>query len=234
MISNLKSRLIDGMLELLDPVTGATLLRIDAVGQTITVPSGVTFSADGIGSILVSQLSDASANGRSLLTAADYAAMRTLLSLDLANASEVNAGSSSTKVVTPDALAGSTFGSRSMCLQVFGPTTDVATGDGKLYVTIPEELNGMNLIAVHARVITAGTTGTTDIQIANVTDSVDMLSTKLTIDSTETGSNTAASTAVIDTSHDDVATNDTLRIDVDAVSSTAPKGLLIRLRFQLP
>ncbi len=125
---------------------------------------------------------------------------------------------------------------RSQSLQavVFGFATNTATGDGKYYLTIPEELNGMNLVGVHARVITAGTTNTTDIQIANVTDTVDMLSTKLTIDSAETSSSTAAAPAVIDTTKDDVATNDLLRIDVDAVSTTPAVGLIVRLRFQLP
>lgn len=109
-----------------------------------------------------------------------------------------------------------------------------STGDGKAYVTIPEDLNGWNLTACHARVITAGTTNTTDIQIRNVTDSVDMLSTKLTIDSGETGSDTAATPYVIDTTKDDVATNDLLAIDLDQVSSTPAKGLIIRLRFVKP
>jgi len=121
-----------------------------------------------------------------------------------------------------------------VCIQVVDGATDTATGDGKAYFTIPEELNGMNLVGVHARVVTAGTTGTTDFQIANVTDSVDMLSTKLTIDSGETGSDTAATPAVIDTTKDDVATNDLLRIDCDAVATTAAKGLVVRLRFALP
>lgn len=117
---------------------------------------------------------------------------------------------------------------------VFEATTDTATGDGKAYLVIPSFLNGMNLTRVHARVNTAGTTGTTDIQIHNVTDVVDMLSTKLTIDSGETGSDTAATPAVINTSNDDVATNDLLRVDLDAVSTTAAQGLIITLEFQLP
>lgn len=119
-------------------------------------------------------------------------------------------------------------------IQLLDGAFSIATGDGKAYFTIPEELNGMNLVGVHARVVTAGTTGTTDIQIRNVTDSVDMLSTKLTIDSDETGSDTAATAAVIDTTKDDVVTNDLLAIDIDAVSTTAPKGLIARLRFALP
>jgi hypothetical protein len=61
-----------------------------------------------------------------------------------------------------------------------------------------------------------------------------MLSTKLTIDSGETGSDTAATPAVINTSYDDVATNDLLRIDIDAISTTAPKGLIVTLEFRLP
>jgi Protein of unknown function (DUF2793) len=116
---------------------------------------------------------------------------------------------------------------------VFAPTTDVTTGDGAGYCVVPAALNGLNLTRVHARVITAGTTGTTDIQIANVTQAADMLSTKITIDSGETGSDTAATAPVIDTGNDDVATNDLLRIDCDAVSTTKPKGLIITLEFSL-
>ncbi len=119
-------------------------------------------------------------------------------------------------------------------IQVIAGGDSLATGDGQAYITIPLECNGMNLVGVHARVITAGTTGTTDIQIRNVTDSADMLSTKLTIDSGETGSDTAATPAVIDTTKDDVVTNDLLAIDIDAISTTAPKGLIVVLRFALP
>ncbi len=110
-------------------------------------------------------------------------------------------------------------------------TADLSTGDGKAYVTIPSSMNGFDLTAVHAEVITAGTTGTTDIQIYNVTQTTDVLTTKITIDSTETGSDTAATPAVIDTANDDVASYDVIRIDVDAVATTAPKGLIVTLTF---
>lgn len=114
---------------------------------------------------------------------------------------------------------------------VFGFTTDVATGDGKFYIHIDPRVAGMSLIDVHAKVITAGTTNTTQIQIANVTTGNDMLSTKLSVDSGETDSSTAASPAVINTAYKSVSLNDILRIDVDAVSTTAPKGLLVTLGF---
>lgn len=123
---------------------------------------------------------------------------------------------------------------RSTSTQVIAPTTDCSTGDGKAYFTIPTGVGGANLVAVHARVVTAGTTGTMDIQIHNVTKAQDMLSTKITIDSTETGSETAATAAVINTSTDDVSTNDLIRIDIDAVHTTAAKGLIVTLTFQAP
>jgi hypothetical protein len=116
-------------------------------------------------------------------------------------------------------------------IEVFSPTSDWSTGDGKKYFHIPTELNGMNLVYVHAFDVTAGTTGVSTIQIANVTDGTDMLSTRITIDSGETGSNTAATPAVIDTTKDDVATNDVIRIDIDGTSTTAPKGLVVTLGF---
>ena len=153
---------------------------------------------------------------------------------DTASASDVNTGTNATKAVTSDALAGSNFGISYVQVVAVEYTTDTATGNGKAYFHIPPALNGMNLIYVHGEVITAGTTGTTDIQIANETQANDMLSTKLTIDSGETGSDTAAAAAVIDTSNDHVATNDRLRIDIDAVSTTAAKGLIVTMGFQLP
>lgn len=154
--------------------------------------------------------------------------------VELATIAETNTGTDATRAVTPDGLAGSNLGTKALQVTVFDYATDVATGDGKGYVTVPSSYNGMNLIAVHARVITAGTTGTTDIQIHNLSQTADMLSTKLTIDSTETGSDTAATAAVIDTNEDDVASWDILRIDVDAVSTTAPKGLIVTMEFRLP
>jgi hypothetical protein len=121
-------------------------------------------------------------------------------------------------------------------LLIFDDSEDCATGDGAgdLFFRVPSPLNGWNLVDVAAACQTAGTTGTMDIQIHNVTDSVDMLSTKITIDSGETDSSTAATPPVINTSNDDVATADQLRIDVDAVQTTPAKGLLVELTFQLP
>ncbi len=117
---------------------------------------------------------------------------------------------------------------------VFDDSEDVATGDGAgdVFFRVPDILNGWNLTGVAAQVQTAGTTGTTDVQLHNVTQAADMLTTKITIDSAETDSSTAATAAVIDTANDDVATADQIRVDVDAVSTTAPKGLLVEMQFR--
>ncbi len=129
-------------------------------------------------------------------------------------------------------------------VEVFGPGVDTATGDGKAYFRIPTPLNGMNLTAVSANVLTAGTTGTINIDVdrcaAAATGNVcsgtvaDMLSTNLTIDTGENSSSNAATPAVIDAANDDVATGQILRINVDAVHTTPAQGLIVNLEFALP
>lgn len=151
-----------------------------------------------------------------------------------ADVSAVNTGTSSNTFVTPDSLAGSNLGERTIEIVVFDSGDTVTTGDGAAYAVIPSSLDGMNLVEVFAGVSTAGTTGTTDIQIHNVSGAADMLSTKITIDSGEQTNQTAATPAVIDTANDDVSSWEQIRIDVDAVSTTPPQGLIVALVFRLP
>lgn len=162
----------------------------------------------------------------------DY--LDTLSGLEAASIAEVNAGTEAGKSVTPDALAGSNFGKAVVTILVSDPAGDaITTGDGKAYYRVPSTLNGMNLVAVAAAVTTASSSGIPTVQIANVTQAADMLTTKLTIDASETDSSTAAAAAVIDTGNDDVATGDMLRIDID-VAGTGAKGLMVEMQFQLP
>ena len=118
-------------------------------------------------------------------------------------------------------------------LPVGSSAVDLATGDGQAFFRVPTELNGMNLTGVAAAVYTAGTTGSLTVQIRNKTQTADMLTTKITIDSTETDSSTAAA-AVIDAANDDVATGDIIAIDIDAVHTTPAKGLVVQMKFELP
>ena len=150
--------------------------------------------------------------------------------VEISTTAETNTGTDTGRAVSPDALAGSYAGTKSVSIQVTDGTTDVTTGDGKAYLTIPEALNGMNLVRAQATVVTAGTTNATTVMIHNKTDAQDMLSGAISIAS----AGTVGTVGTVNATYDDVATNDVLRIDVDSVSTTAPKGLMVILEFRLP
>jgi hypothetical protein len=197
-------------------------------------------SSSGAGDI--EELSTSSA-GVSFLAAADAAAQTALLSassttvsgrVELATNTETTTGTDATRALSPDGFAHSDYGKRVVSILVTDPNgSAITTGDGKAYFRVNSVLNGYNLVGVAAHVTTVSSVGIPTIQIANVTDTVDMLSTKLTIDATEKDSSTAATPAVIDATKDDVATGDELRIDID-VAGTGAKGLSVDLTFQLP
>ncbi len=111
----------------------------------------------------------------------------------------------------------------------------ITTGEGKAYFRVPVTLNGYNLTSVAASVDTVSSSGipTIGIRRKRAGSDVEMLSTLLTIDASETDSSTAAAAAVIDTSNDDVATADRIYIDID-VAGTGAKGLLVEMNFQKP
>lgn len=90
-----------------------------------------------------------------------------------------------------------------------------SVSDGLDYFTVPEEFNGWNIVKVEVALDTASTSGGTEWQLYNVTDSVDVLSTPVTTDEDELSSYTAAAPAVVDTTKDDLATGDRLRADCD-------------------
>lgn len=118
-------------------------------------------------------------------------------------------------------------------IEICDKDTLLTTGNGKKYIHIPPDLNGMDLVYIHGHVLTASAVGIPTFQVYNLTDAVDMLSTPLTIDATETDSSTAANAAVIDAAHDDVATNDVIQIDVDVAGDTT-KGAVVTLGFRMP
>lgn len=122
---------------------------------------------------------------------------------------------------------------RYVCIEVVDKDTLLTTGNGKKAIHIPAELTGMNLVYVHAFNLTPSAVGIPTFQVHNLTDTHDMLSTELTIDATETGSNTAANAAVINTSEDDVVTNDIIQIDCDVAGDTT-KGVYVTLGFSFP
>ena len=113
--------------------------------------------------------------------------------------------------------------------------TALTTGDSKFFFHVPSTLNGFNVVDVHAEVFTAPTGRTIEVELYNVNGGADILSTPISIDISETGSDTAAAPPVIDVAQDDLATNDVIRVDIDYVgSSTAGSGLVVTLICRLP
>lgn len=153
-----------------------------------------------------------------------------------ADVDTTNTGTSTSHATTPDGIAGSYAGTKSWVIALHESDTDSEVADGKVGFVVPASMNGMNIVEAVASVHTAGTTGTTDYQLRRrrATSDVDAFSTKLTIDSGETSSTTAATPVVINTSNDDLQTGDILYVDTDAVSTTAAKGDSVVLSARLP
>lgn len=156
----------------------------------------------------------------------------------LASASNINTGTSTSLIVTPDAIAGSDIGSEPIGFTIDGT---LSTGDGQAYVRVPSQLNGRNIIAVGCGVGTASSSGTPNITFqrgrsasaGSARTKVDILSTALTIDANEYDSKDAATPAVINTSNDDLATGDYLYVNIDGVG-TGSADLSCNLVAQLP
>ncbi len=110
--------------------------------------------------------------------------------------------------------------------------TVVTTGDGKLVFCVPEELNGATLVQAETFISTTSSSGVPTVQLRNVTDAVDMLTTKATIDVSEFTSYSAATRSVVDSANAVVATGDLIAVDID-VAGTGAKGLGVVLSFQL-
>jgi parallel beta-helix repeat protein len=124
---------------------------------------------------------------------------------------------------------------RPITIIVTAPNVNTATGDDQACFIVPSQLNGADITSVYIATPEAGTTGTTNVDLRRVRSgaTVDVLSTNVTIDSTELTSATAATPAVINTSNDDLATGDLIYVDVDAVHTTPAQGLQITIGVTL-
>jgi hypothetical protein len=122
-------------------------------------------------------------------------------------------------------------------LEVFASGSTVKVGSGMMMFTVADpNMSGAYLKSAHLSVQTAGVTNTTSIQIRNAAKgNRKFFSTPISIDSGETGSDTAAAAYVIDAANKDIGAYDRLLIDLPSVSTTAPKGSVqLFLEFYKP
>jgi len=162
--------------------------------------------------------------------------------VELAIASEVNTGTSTTLAITPNAFADSVFGRIYKTLQVFNSTDTVVTGDQKFVYPIPSSLNGFHLVDVEAAVFGASSSGAVNIDLARCVavatgdkcsgTVTDILSVNVTIDQSEDDTYTAATGETINTSNNDFSTGDAIRVDVDG-AGTSVEGLWVTLIFAI-
>jgi hypothetical protein len=116
--------------------------------------------------------------------------------------------------------------------QVIADATDLDTSSGIQYLFVPAKANGMNLVRAQAFVATAGTTNATTIQVRNLTkySGNDALSGAISIASGDT----VGTAGTVNTSYDDVATDDKIKVYVTGQSTTKPKGFYFVLEYQTP
>jgi hypothetical protein len=228
-------------------VTASTPIADANISDDLTVGSGSTFFGAEPSALAIDLMDDATAEEARTSLGADGSGVWQSGSLPSASttasgiaeaaiASEVNTGTDAARYVSPDALAGSNLGIKGFSLQEVARTANVATGDGENVFVVPAWMHGMNIVSVLARVSDDGTTGDTTCTVKRDRGGsvVDVLNgDNMDINSTEFLS-TDGDPGTIDTSNDDLATGDVLYMNVSAVSTTPPKGLVIVVGAQLP
>lgn len=226
--------LVDGTTVDLTYNDGTPSITAEVVAGSLTNSHINASAAIALSKLATDPLARANHTGTQAGTTVDAATTSVRGTVPLATTAETTTGTDTGRAVTPDGLAGSEYGVEVVQILVTDPSgSALTTGDGKAYFMVPSKLNGWNLIRANAAVTTVSSSGTPTVQVHNVTDAVDMLSTRITIDANESTSHTAATPPVIDTTKDDVATGDLIRIDVD-VAGTGAKGLIVTLSFQAP
>lgn len=144
-----------------------------------------------------------------------------------ATGAEINTGTDDAKFVTTKALAESNLPLHTATWSLVESDKEVAIGTALGGDWRIPGNRAIKIKKVGAYVDTAGTTGVTTIDINEAGTSI--LSTKITIDSGEKSSQTAATAPVI--SDTNIAADAILTFDVDGVSTTKPKGLKVYIEF---
>lgn len=201
-----RANIIGGLAPLASPTfTGTVTLPVGLTG-VIRTDTGVV-SVDSDVTDIVSAAS---------LTAAGK--------VELATTAEIDTGTDSTRAMPVDQFVASARNVRYVLYRIVEATTDTAlatTKGGDLEFPFTG-----TIIEIGAFVDTAGVTGTMTIDV-NKNGATLMTTNKITIDTAEKSSRTAATPPALTTTA--LTAGDILTFDIDAVHTTAAKGLTIRL-----
>ena len=152
----------------------------------------------------------------------------------LTTIAEVDTGTDAAKAITSDALQGSNRNVRYVIFDLVESATDVAVAAsvGAEFIipfsgTILQD--DTDTFQLYAETTTAGTTGTMVIDV-HLNGTTIMTTNKLDIETAETGTQTAATQPDLTTTA--VTAGDTLTFDVDAIHTTAAKGLKVGIAIR--
>jgi hypothetical protein len=191
-------------------------------------PAGTTLHS-GLTDVTASQHhAEASASGAHTIASqviTAVAASTTLAAhVELATAAEINTGTDTTRAMPVDQFVASNRNVVYVLYRVLDPdtsqTVDTTVG-GDLEIPVTGTIT-----EIGAYVDTAGTTGTATIDV-NKNGTTLMTTNKITIDTGEKSSRTAATAPALTTTS--IAAGDLITVDVDAIHTTAAKGLTVRL-----
>lgn len=188
-------------------------LTAPATGSTLTIDDGFTLHATGN----VTALSGSHTGASSGTNTGDQA---------VATSAEINTGTT-TKLVGVDQLVASNRNVRYLLYRLLAATTAVSVANG-----VGGDLEvpfGGTITEVGCYSDTSGSTGLMTLDVNKNGSTI--LSTKITQDSGEKTSRTAATPAVISVST--IAAGDLLTFDIDGTQTTAALGLTIRIGIRL-
>ena len=164
--------------------------------------------------------------------------------IELADATETTTGTATDRAVTPDGLAGSTFGRRYVTQQCVPDATALTIADGKCFFPFYADFVGWKVVEVWAglgAVLSSSGAVSIGMDMCVATDTAvscsganrNLFTTNLTIDQGESRSETAATPAVINASNNTIGAKEWLMVNVDALGTSA-QGLYITLVLQAP
>lgn len=153
--------------------------------------------------------------------------------VELATTAEINTGDDTTRAMGVKAFADSDFGIKTLMYRCVAMDVALTADDDLGRIPIPGACNGMDLIGCYAHVDVASTDGLPSFGLYNLNDSVEILTTNVTIDENEFSSHTANTAPVINTGCDDVNSGERIRVDC-GVAGTGTNGLVMELKYRLP